>query len=893
MRPSHSRNKFNRKYTAYVVPHTHWDRAWYLPFEEFRIKLVRMFDKLLRIYQANPRFSAFSFDGQTIVIEDYLQIRPETERRIRRLVKDGRLAIGPWYVLPDEFLVSGEAMIRNLLVGHTIARNFGKVMKAGYIPDPFGHISQMPQILRGFGIDSMIFSRGSGRRVREAGLVFKWFGADEQSWVYGVRQAGMYGDLMLWGVPEGEPVDTLAVDHSLALQQVQNLIALIEKRKNSTSALLFNNGHDHLAAQPTVPELIDYVNENQEQAYLVQGTFEDFVGALRKDTRSLVPVSGEMHEGMDAVLLSGIFSARMYLKQANASAQTLLEKFSEPLATFAWTLGAPYPGEFLLHAWKELLRCHPHDDIGGCSVDSVHDEDMDRFGRVQQIGGILARESLEHIARQVSGQSRTSLVVYNPLGFSNSGEVKITTAIQRQEVPQNPRLLDQRNREIPAVIEWSAFPDTASKPSDPETGELRISFLAENLPPCGYRVYTLGRGEKKKPARSSRSADSFIENEFFKITPNSDGTIDLKDKETGVKYKRLNFFEDTEDAGDEYDYSPLPEPHTRTVTSSGKRARVSVVRSVPYRQSLEVSLALRIPCSLTRSRKSRARRMVSLPIRSTVTLYRGIRRVDFETTVDNRACDHRLRAGFPTGIRTAFADAESKFDVVRRQIRFPKYTKKYRQPPVPTQHVETFVDIHDGKRGFALLNQGLPEYEAREEADGITIYQTLFRSIGWLSRPDLVTRGRGNVGPQFPTPGAQMPGKWTFRYGIVPHRGTWEDAELWQVGQSFTSPVLGHFCETGGGTLPPESSFVSIDPSSVLISAIKRSESGEGIVVRFYNLASRKVRATVRFFRPITQAHLTRLDETRLKPLKVLAGNSVAVPVGAKGIVTLEIQTGS
>jgi len=901
MREGKSKRAADRKHIAYVVPHTHWDRAWYVPLEEFRIRLVRTFDKLLEIFRTNPRFNAFSFDGQTVVLEDYLQIRPENEGKIKKLVSDGRLAVGPWYILPDEFLVSGEATIRNLLIGHRIASDFGRVMEVGYIPDPFGHISQMPQILSGFGIDSVIFSRGSGRKVRQAGLVFRWVGPDGKSWVYAVMQVGMYVNLGLWGVPEGEPMDTPNVDNRLALRQVENLFDLMEKWKSPTRILLLNNGCDHVPPQSKVPEMIDYVNAHQDRATLVQGTFEDFVNALRKDVGPLAPVTGELHEGMEVGLLSGIFSTRMYIKQANASAQRLLEKLSEPLSTFAWTLGGDYPAAFLLHAWKELLKCHPHDDIGGCSVDSVHEEDMDRFRSVRQVGETIAHEGLDRIARNVSLAADRGLIVYNPLSFPNTGEVRLSLPFRKVDLPPDLRLLDPSGERVPAIIQWSGFPENLPSEKRSDFGELSIAFLAEDVPPCGYRLYTFAEGKEKEPKAPLRSGGKAIENEFFRVTPNSDGTVNLKDKETGITYRKLNFFEDVEDVGDEYDYSPLPDgeraglgsaSRSMRITSQGKPARIAVVRSAPYKQSIEVSMELSVPRGLTLDRTARSRRMVSLPIRSIVTLYRGIRRVDFETMVVNRASDHRLRAGFPTGVRAASAHAESKFDVVRRPLRFPRYTEKYRQPPVPTQHVETFVDVWDGKRGFALLNDGLPEYEAREEGGGITLYQTLFRSVGWLSRGDLLTRKEGGAGPAIPTPGAQMPGTWTFRYSVAPNRGSWEDAAVWQAGQSFTSPIAARLCRGGEGTLPPELSFLSIEPATIPISSVKRSESGRGIIVRLYNLTSRKVRARLRFFRPISEAYLVRLDETRLKSVKVLGGNSVVVPVSGKEIVTLELHPG-
>ena len=150
----------NSDYIMYVIAHTHWDREWYAPFQHFRIRLVRLMDKLLHLLEHNPDYTHFNLDGQTVLLWDYVEIRPENRGRLEEYVSAGRLGVGPWFILPDEFLVSGESLVRNLQLGHRIAAEFGHVQKAGYIPDTFGHISQLPQILRGFDIGTAMHFRG-------------------------------------------------------------------------------------------------------------------------------------------------------------------------------------------------------------------------------------------------------------------------------------------------------------------------------------------------------------------------------------------------------------------------------------------------------------------------------------------------------------------------------------------------------------------------------------------------------------------------------------------------------------------------------------------------------------------------------------------------------------
>jgi len=275
-----------KRYTVFVVPHTHWDRAWYLPFENYRLKLVRLVDNLLDLFRRRAGYR-FSLDGQTVVLEDYLQMRPERRGQLQAAVRSGRLAIGPWYILPDEFLVSSESLVRNLLIGTGLARQFGRPMLAGYLPDPFGHVSQIPQVLNGFGIDSFLFMRGAGDIVERSGGIFGWQGADGRSRVTAAYQLDGYCNLIAWGVPGRnyrdlvDGLDAMRPDPELALERARKLLDKMQGHGYPGRVLLFNNGCDHMPAQPQVPELIDYCNRRLPDARLVQGTFGDYVAALR------------------------------------------------------------------------------------------------------------------------------------------------------------------------------------------------------------------------------------------------------------------------------------------------------------------------------------------------------------------------------------------------------------------------------------------------------------------------------------------------------------------------------------------------------------------------------------------------------------------------------------
>ena len=233
----------------HVVSHTHWDREWYLTHEQFRFRLIALIDRLLDLLDADPSYKHFHLDGQTIVLEDYLEIRPEQEPRLRRAIEQGRILIGPWYVMPDEFLVSGESLVRNLLRGHRISRQFGSPMPVGYLPDLFGHVGQMPQIWRQFGLDNTILWRGFGGKDAEY-----WWDAPDGSRV-----------LMMHLPPEGYCNATRIVFDPEAMMARAAEKVGYERARTRTGQALLMNGVDHVEPHTAIPLLIDRLSSVADQ----------------------------------------------------------------------------------------------------------------------------------------------------------------------------------------------------------------------------------------------------------------------------------------------------------------------------------------------------------------------------------------------------------------------------------------------------------------------------------------------------------------------------------------------------------------------------------------------------------------------------------------------------
>src|SRR5438876_11936855 len=437
-----------------LVPHTHWDREWYQTFQQFRMRLVHAIDRLLDILDHDPTFTHFMLDGQTIVLDDYLEVRPEHAERLKNHIRSGRIQVGPWYLQPDEFLVSGESLVRNLQIGLRQAADYGDPMHVGYVPDCFGHIAQLPQILRGFGIDSAVFWRGVGAEAHKS--EFYWAAPDStQVLVIFLADASGYSnarDMPL--VPEE------------FVTRVELLIAPLLPRATSNT-LLFMNGSDHLEPQAGLPETIEAANEllthvNPEHEKILTrygpleqngqvrhfdsievriGTLPQYIEAVQQQIErspgtSLQTLSGEMRSSQYSHLLPAVLSTRMWIKQQNSTTEHLLERWVEPLTAWAWKYGASYPKGLLKLAWKYLLQNHPHDSICGCSIDEVHRENSVRFAQSQQIGENLLLQAMQHLASVTdtripvnTASDALPLVVFNPAPGPRTAAVQIMTQL--------------------------------------------------------------------------------------------------------------------------------------------------------------------------------------------------------------------------------------------------------------------------------------------------------------------------------------------------------------------------------------------------------------------------------------------------------------------------------
>jgi len=367
------------RWRAFIVPHTHWDREWYERFEGYRARLVPMVSKLLDVLERDPSFRSFTFDGHTIWAEDYLEKRPADRSRIEALVRGDRLLIGPWYVLADNLLVSGESLLRNFQEGLRVSATFGRAMRVGYVADPFGHPAQTPQILRGFGYGSYVFSRGVGDEGERVGAEFRWQGPSGDQVVATHLVDHYSGGLHL----VGDLTETPEQLRSRLRRRVGRLLDVTTAYANG-STLLFMVGDDHVEAYPRLPEAIDALHAAAPNIETRIASLEEYEAQMAQPRGTVV---GEMVSGRYRPILRGVNSTRAWIKQENVACERLLLERCEP---FDALTGGRARDE-VRSLWRTLLQNHPHDSICGCSIDAVHDVDMaPRFARVRGDGEALA-----------------------------------------------------------------------------------------------------------------------------------------------------------------------------------------------------------------------------------------------------------------------------------------------------------------------------------------------------------------------------------------------------------------------------------------------------------------------------------------------------------------------
>ncbi|MCG8346511.1 MAG: glycosyl hydrolase-related protein [Chloroflexales bacterium] len=858
----------------HIISHTHWDREWYLTFEQFRFRLVALIDDLLDLLRRDPEFRFFHLDGQTIVLEDYLQIRPQRAAELTEHIRNGRILVGPWYVQPDEFLVSGEAIIRNLLIGLRIARQYGEPMMVGYLPDSFGHIAQLPQILRGFGLDTFIHGRGTF--VSKTGGTEYWWRGLDGSRVLGIFLAGWYNN-----------AQRFPADSQEALAYLDRIVAQL-KAAGSKRDLLLMNGVDHLVAQENLTAIRQDLAARYQGGRLIHARLPDAVDALRHAAgEHLGTIDGELIDESEGVLLTGVRSARIGLKQANNATERLLEGWVEPYETWASLLGKRYDRDFPRYAWKLLLQNHPHDSICGCSIDQVHREMAPRFAQAQQVGAELLQHALDYIAARVDttpvdtkdALETTVLLVHNPLPRPRSDVACFEVDFAQRPEYNDIELLDEQGQPVPVQVlhrvqrTRKVLSPTAT-PHETPVSRYTLAAYCEHVPPCGYRVYTARLVRRLPRVDSGVACPAVMENEHLRVSVVSDGTLSVTDKRSGAIFERLNFFRDQGDIGDQYNYvKPMNDTVVETL---GGGVELRVLAAGPVLAEIEVVVRPHLPVAACPDRTGRSTEYVEAPIHSRVRLLRGVERVEITTELDNTVKDHRLRAVFPLGAAIDSALADTTFGAIDRGLELPSYWPwASRDRP----H-RSFVDVRTTGRGLAVLSRGLYEHDARPDGQ---LELTLLRGVGHMF-VDF-----NSYAPLDAVEEGQCLGLQRLDYALLPHGGDLPVERLAEAAAAFNAPLRVVQAEQHSGELPPRHSFLELEPPALQLTAVKRAEDRASVIVRCYNTTGATVRGRLRVAGAWRAAYRVTLDEQR-EAQCALAGGALELDVAPWRIVTIELE---
>jgi hypothetical protein len=813
-----------------VVSHFHWDREWYRTFESYRARLADAVDRVLDLLEADPGYH-FLLDGQTVVLEDYLTVRPQRRPDLEAALRLGRLATGPWYVQPDSLLPSGEALVRNLLYGTRLAAEYGgRRSHIAYVPDSFGHPAQFPQLFAGFGLDTFIYWRGNGSEIDELGGVYRWEAPDGSIVTALLLRDGYFNAACLPDDPE---------------QAAARLAAYLQ-RSNESGTRLLMNGFDHMLPDAHVGAVAEALHA-LTGAPVERGLLDDLVVELPPHRPRF---RGPLVGARLANLLPGVWSTRMPIKLANRRCEALLEGWAEPWAALSFALGGLDERPALRVAWRRVLHNQAHDSLCGCSVDAVAAHVM---GRYESAAG-LARETVSRLLERLAGhdvERRTpdvvehDVAVFNPSPHLRTDVVHV--ALDPYPTFSLPVGLPQFPRFTVAAFEEPGFaidgqPVRIVPSSDPERtrwlpihAPLDLEFVASDVPPFGYRRFTLTRTDRVEETvdegRTIAAGD-------VQASVADDGTLDVDF--AGRRFTGLLGLEDLGDGGDTYDFDPIPGDTGGRLASVDWRR----VRHPSGIERLEITRVLTIPVAVHEDREQRAEEGTALRIITEVRVAPGVRRIDVVVRVHNTARDHRLRLRFPTGAADAVV-AATTFDVGAPTHAGPGQHDWVHPAPATFPH-QGWVSCN----GLTVVAPGLPEAEITE---GGEILITLLRAVGWLARFGLRSRIQP-AGPVMPVDGAQLLGPLEARLalfaGVDPNAA--RDAELGLRGVIAGEAPL----------LAPLASLLALERNGIVLSAVKPAEDGDGIILRFANPADepRDVHLTLGI--PFVSAESVRLDES-------------------------------
>lgn len=916
--------------TIHVVPHSHWDREWYFTTSRSKVYLMKDLADVLDVLEANPAFKTWMLDGQASLLDDYLAWRPGDEGRIRNLVGQGRLIIGPWYTQTDQMIISGESIARNLFYGMRRCEEFGPYMNVGYMPDSFGQAANMPQIYRQAGIEDTLFWRGvSNDEVNM--LNFTWRG-DDGSTVFATQMPTGY--YIGGNVPE-EAEEARTWWHNQVLDKIAP--------RHATKNVYFPCGFDQAPVRANLPDLVEeQASRDPENTYCMSSLpayVEVTKEAIKRDGIKLEEISGELLTAKHMRIHRSIWSSRSDLKALNTRVQNYVVNVMEPLLTLSSSLGNEYPHGAVEGIWKLLFENAAHDSIGSCISDTANADVRMRYKQASDIATSLVELHSRLIATSVGADGAPmTFTVLNPYPKERDGVI-----IKKLYLPGGPfSIVDADGRPVTySILESRDLTEYVLSQTirlDPskhiylpdQVIEATVALEVRGVPAMGYVQYRMVPGGSSAAAFTSRDREAVLENEFYAVSVNPDGSLCVRDKESGTVYDRQAVLEENGDDGDSFNYSPPRED--LIVRSDASPVEVTFAGSDIY-QRATVTFRMKVPATL----QERAGGICSaeMPVTLTVGLRRASRVIDVNVHVDNPVGSHRLCILFDAQMTTKVNFADQQFGAIQRDnvhvhsmalyeaslaaaagepvgedvdanlpANWRQNAESWQEPPIPIEPTQSYVALSDGKRGLAVLPLGVREYEIVGQ-DKNVIRLTLFRSYGFMGRENLLFRpGRASGERTIETPAAQLLGSMDYQLGFCSFVGSVDEAgvaeharqfdgemELYEYAEFLNGRLIFSEPEVTG-TLAATGSLFMVEGTAI-VSAVKAAEDPAmpGIIVRLFNgLHEGDATAVLRFASPIRTAYQCDLRERRSGEVS-FSGHEVTIkPLTHCKFVTLYIE---
>jgi mannosylglycerate hydrolase len=870
-------------------------------------------DRLIELMENDADFKFYTLDGQSIMLHDYLEARPRMKERLAKLIKDGRILIGPWYSLADCFSVNPESIVRNLLMGREVCAEYGGAMQVGYSIFSFGQMAQLPQVYSGFGIHDIVFYKGASEKVTPKSE-FLWLSPDgteafatrlgkEKRWNFFACfsiPVILGGSMLRPGWKSGFQEDVrlchmiderfrkhhaveLAPDIRIRQEEIaraaRDAVQSVEEESASDHVFLGFEGTDFTAPLKEIPEALRLANTLLAgEAEFIHSTPTEYFKEVKRDIdmTALARYQGEMRFGPVSHVHSETMGTNVEIKQAMFEAENLLINYAEPLTSMYKAEGGRYDKDLFTLAWRYLLASQAHDSVHGAGDPKIKTDTLNRLAQVVELAEGLTRRAVEGLSAMIdtapdSGNDLTA-VIFNTTPYTRAETIRLTLDLPAEELVEEYWVEDMAGNRLPCYQTSRqnfnlGMVHPQNRPKTVYCDRAEADVYVEEIPPMGFRLLKIRRvcgnpAENQHPFPQGVfpydpifKGGNVMDNGLIRLTVNTDGTVDLYDYETKRTYGRLNYFADTGCSGDFWVHR---EPcFNETVFSTGGGARITVTENSGLSATCKVSVVMRLPEKLVDNRSRRGGEYAEAEIVSEITMRKNAKRVDFKVFFNNTRKDHMLTAVFPCGIDAERFQSECPFEVRERPVGGFTDDNGKKGEELQRYSFHNFADVSDGTAGLALMTKGLKEIGVTRDADGGAVWNlTLLRAVTgtFPVHHDLFLAFDGET--------SQALGEHTFEYALYPHGGDYASGGVIEESRKYAAPLLAAELGRGGaGVLRDGYSFLRQKNNALTVCAVKLSEDEKGILLRLNNPGGRRVEETLCLSRAVKAAYLTNLAE--------------------------------